>query len=290
MSPARKLPPRPSLEHLKKQAKELLDAVRARDGGALDRFRASAPRGANPKSPRLSDAQYAVAQEYGFATWAKLAGHVRSMESDVDPFTSLSNAVRANNLDAAATTLRRHPELRDRLDEPAPNVSFGGLLIHEATRHQNRAMLDLLLHHGASIDAHSVWWAGGFGVLDVCEPAFARALIERGAFVDAHAAARLGMLDRLDELVTMDPSAVHARGGDGQTPLHVAANLDVARYLVEHGADIDAIDVDHESTPAQYLVREHQDIVRYLVARGCRTDIMLAAASSRSVRAPRATR
>jgi hypothetical protein len=54
--------------------------------------------------------------------------------------------------------------------------------------------------------------------------------------------------------------------------------VDVARYLVEHGADVDALDVDHESTPAQYLVRERPDVVRYLVSCGCRTDILLAAA------------
>src|SRR4051794_792970 len=87
-------------------------------------------------------------------------------ESDLDPFVALSAAVRANDLDAAASLLRRHAELSGRLDEPAPNVPFGGLLIHAATEHRNRAMIDLLLHHGASLDAHSVWWAGGFGVLD----------------------------------------------------------------------------------------------------------------------------
>jgi ankyrin repeat protein len=68
------------------------------------------------------------------------------------------------------------------------------------------------------------------------------------------------------------------RGGDGQTPLHVARSVEVARLLLEHGADVDAIDVDHESTPAQYLVRDRQDVVRYLIERGCRTDVMMAAA------------
>jgi hypothetical protein len=36
--------------------------------------------------------------------------------------------------------------------------------------------------------------------------------------------------------------------------------------------------VDHESTPAQYMIRERQEIVRYLVRRGCHTDILMAAA------------
>jgi hypothetical protein len=36
--------------------------------------------------------------------------------------------------------------------------------------------------------------------------------------------------------------------------------------------------VDHESTPAQYLVRSHPDVARFLVERGAHTDILLAAA------------
>ena len=52
----------------------------------------------------------------------------------------------------------------------------------------------------------------------------------------------------------------------------------MAAFLLDHGADIDARDVDHESTPAQYLVRGRPDVARYLVSRGCSTDILLGAA------------
>jgi len=48
--------------------------------------------------------------------------------------------------------------------------------------------------------------------------------------------------------------------------------------LLEHGANIDALDIDHESTPAQYMLRERQEVARHLVERGCRTDILMAAA------------
>ena len=84
-----------------------------------------------------------------------------------------------------------------------------------------------------------------------------------------------------------DPTVVHARGGDGQTPLHFASTVEVAGFLLANGADIDARDVDHESTPAQYMLRveqkrhyphDRQDVARYLVSRGCRTDILMAAA------------
>jgi ankyrin repeat protein len=86
------------------------------------------------------------------------------------------------------------------------------------------------------------------------------------------------MFDQLRDLISADPSLVNARGGDGQTPLHVASTVDIAAYLLDHGADIDARDIDHESTPAQYLIRDHQDVVRLLVSRGCHTDILMASA------------
>ena len=73
-------------------------------------------------------------------------------------------------------------------------------------------------------------------------------------------------------------ASVHARGGDGQTPLHLAPSVEIARLLLDRGAQIDARDIDHESTPAQYLVRDHPDVARFLVDRGCQTDILMASA------------
>jgi ankyrin repeat protein len=85
-------------------------------------------------------------------------------------------------------------------------------------------------------------------------------------------------MDRLRELVDADASLVHARGGDGQRPLHFASTIEVAEFLLERGAEIDARDVDHESTAAQWMLRDRQDVARYLVGRGCRTDLLMAAA------------
>lgn len=194
------------------------------------------------------------------------------------PFELLSRAVRADDLESAAQILKAHPAVARQLDDAMPGGSFGGTLLSAAVDHQNRAMIDLLLAHGADINQRSHWAPGGFGVLESCQPEFAPWLIERGARVDAHAAARLGMLDRLEALVSADPNVVHARGGDGQTPLHYAANIEIARYLLAHGANVDARDVDHESTPAQWMIRDRQDIARYLVEQGATTDILMAAA------------
>ena len=169
--------------------------------------------------------------------------------------------------------LARYPDLKAKINEPIGGFDSPAIL---AVR--SRAMLDVLLAAGADINAKSRWWAGGFGLLHSASPELCAYAIERGAMVDVHAAARLGMLEKLMELVAAAPKLVHARGGDGQTPLHFASTVEIAKYLLDHGAAIDARDVDHESTPAQWMVRERQDIARYLITRGCKTDILMASA------------
>jgi ankyrin repeat protein len=146
------------------------------------------------------------------------------------------------------------------------------------THVRSRAMLDVLLKAGADINVKSRWWAGGFGLLDCANPELAAYAIKRGAELTVHAAARLGMLEKLKQLVTANPELVHAKGGDGQTPLHFASTVEIAEYLLDHSADIDARDVDHESTPAQYMVRSRPEVARYLIRRNCKTDILMAAA------------
>jgi hypothetical protein len=75
----RTLPPRPNLEHLKKQAKDLLDAHHRKEDDALARIRAALPAFASMnddeigRSPfALHDAQSAIAREYGFKSWSEL--------------------------------------------------------------------------------------------------------------------------------------------------------------------------------------------------------------------------
>jgi hypothetical protein len=58
---SRHLPPHPSLEFLKKEAKTLLQDLQRRDAAA-----------------RLADAQHQLAREYGFASWPKLKAFVET--------------------------------------------------------------------------------------------------------------------------------------------------------------------------------------------------------------------
>ena len=274
--PLRELPLRPNLEHLKNQARTLLQEQLAANPQAGERFSAW---GITPEKAKLADALHVIAREYGFETWPALKLHIAA--GSEDPVEALTAAIKGNDAALVRSVLARHPQLKAQINEPLPNYSFDAPAIIAAVHKENRAMIDALLEAGANINERSRWWAGGYGVLDWASQDLSVYLISRGAFVDIHAAARLGMIDRVRELLAADPQLVNARGGDGQLPLHYASNVEIATLLLEHGAAIDARDIDHESTAAQYMVCSwpaRHDVARLLIARGAQTDILMASA------------
>jgi hypothetical protein len=83
--PVRPLPPKPDLDHLKYQAKDLLRDQALRDLAAAQRIREFHPRFARANDAeifdahlRLSDAQLVIARESGFPSWARLRRHIAS--------------------------------------------------------------------------------------------------------------------------------------------------------------------------------------------------------------------
>jgi hypothetical protein len=85
---SRELPPRPSLEHLKKQAKDRLEVLLQ----------------SNPTA-QLADAQHDVARDYGFASWPKLNAHVERMMNDAP----LREHPFAGSWTANVTRSKQHP-------------------------------------------------------------------------------------------------------------------------------------------------------------------------------------
>ncbi len=254
------LPPRPHLNWLRNRARERLEALRAADPSA-----------------KLADTLRAVADDYGFPSW-------RALKAEVDARTGAPAAVMArfkaavSGGDAAGLSALLAAEPVARSSVNAPVFAFDSRPVHEARRHP--AVVDVLLTHGADLNLRSAWWAGGFGILDGADPATADFLISRGATVDIFAAAHLDRFDRVGQLLDADPSLVHARGGDGGRPLHFAASVAMVDLLLDRGAEIDARDVDHEGTAAQWHLRPGQslDRVRRLVAAGAAVDVFMAAA------------
>ena len=182
-------------------------------------------------------------------------------------------AVQEGDADGLKALFARHPELRSKVNEPW--FSFDAPALVHAAGGGHRAMIDALLDNGADINLRSRWWAGGTSPLQAVSvpmlsynPDLAAYLIERGAVVDTLAAAGLNMPEKLAALVEADPEVVHAQGTDGMTPLHLAATPEVARFLVDHGADINARDLDHHGTPAQWNVGGSEAVAAILRRHG----------------------
>lgn len=152
------------------------------------------------------------------------------------PVDALQDAIKANDAAAVARVLEAHPALKARIDEPTPGDAFGQTALLAALQHENREMVDVLLRAGANINQKSHWWAGGFHVLDDGwrTPWMASFLIGRGAVPEIHHAVRLGMLEEVRRMLSEDPGLVHARGGDGQTPLHFAQTVEMAEFPSGH--------------------------------------------------------
>ena len=127
----KRIPARPDMGHLKKQAKQLLAAYRAGSAQAMEQLRAHLPaaRGRTDEALaamdlRLHDAQSAVAREHGFASWSELSGYVEACQRlAADPETSrLHWLALVYAGDVAGGTHRAQPALARRLLDERPEL------------------------------------------------------------------------------------------------------------------------------------------------------------------------
>jgi len=274
----RTLPARPDLEQQKTLAKELLRAYRAGDRDAIARMRDALP---DKPELTLTDAQYALAREYGFASWRELKDRIEQLTAERrPPIERFKYAVQHGDAAAVRALVREHADVRASLN--APIFAFDAPALLQASD-DHPDVVDALIEAGADPNRRSDWWAGSFHALHVVRGAAAERLLAAGAVPDACAAANLDRPDLLRAMLAEEPSRVHERGGDGQTPLHFARSRQVADLLLDAGAEIDARDVDHRSTPAQWMIGDgagsaRWELARHLVERGASVDIFLAAA------------
>jgi hypothetical protein len=202
-----------------------------------------------------------------------------------EAIAEIEEALRNDDAARVRTLLQLHPELQARINDPV--APFDAPVI---TCVRSREMLDALLDGAPIVNAKSRWWAGGFGLLHtacagaggVCDRSVARSWM----FTLRRALAR--WLD----CGTSSPQTLTwcMRVAVTVKRRSFCEDVEVAEFLLEHGADIDARDVDHESTPAQYMVGDRQEVARYLVQRGCKTDILLGGGARRCGSRPQASR
>ena len=98
------LPPKPNLEQLKKQAKDLLKAHQNGDNsvcetfGLVHRFADATAREILDSSVSLQEAQFALALAYGYKDWSALKAYVESTETERGSIKAESNATISEGL------------------------------------------------------------------------------------------------------------------------------------------------------------------------------------------------
>jgi ankyrin repeat protein len=272
----RTLPARPDLDQQKKLAKDLLRSFRANSPDAIARVRAELP---DKGAIALADAQFVLAREYGFASWRELKERIELLAAErLPPIERFKKALRDDDVKALRRVLEQHADVRAAINEPI--MGFDSPPLVGAS---DVAIVDVLLEFGADPNRRSSWWAGGFHPLHGARPQVAERLLAAGAVPDACAAARLDRPDLLARMLAEEPARVHERGGDGKMPLHFASSRRIVDLLLNAGADLDARDIDHRSTAAEWMLGDdpdeaRPDLAKYLVERGASADIFLAAA------------
>ena len=99
---ARELPSRPNLDQYRKQAKDLLKSYKLGEADVLTRVTQHHPefRKVTSRAFHLSDAQWVIAREHGFESWAKFADHIgRTAAQNSEPTRSLANSIFTIDLD-----------------------------------------------------------------------------------------------------------------------------------------------------------------------------------------------
>ena len=196
------------------------------------------------------------------------------------PIERFRISVQEGDARSVRDVLEKHADARAAINTPI--FAFDSPALVAVGDHPD--VVDVLLEFGADPNRKSEWWAGGFHPLHVATPRIAERLLAAGAIPDACAAAHLDRADLLARLLEEEPSRVHERGGDGKTPLHFARTRRIADLLLDAGADIDARDIDHRSTAAEWMIgtegpdQTRSELAKYLVERGASADIFLCAA------------
>ena len=130
----KKLPARPNLDHLRRQAKTLLVALQARETNAVSTILKHLPAAKGMradqvvKTPfRLADAQSAIARQSGFASWPHLARHVEQLRSLEGNWTFARLEI--DGAEMPATTLQASRLLidGDRFRTESPEAVYEGI-------------------------------------------------------------------------------------------------------------------------------------------------------------------
>ncbi len=250
--PAKQFPSKPDLNHLKYQAKDLLKGHAAQDRGVAQRLREFNPRfrGATDAeifaaALRLSEAQFTIAREYGFKSWARLKAHVDSPE--LASRLKLRHHERIENAE-----FRRAVELLDAGDA-------AGLREH-------------LKQHPKLVLQHVEFESGNYFHSPALLEFIAENPIRHGSLPKNIVEVAQVILDAGPDQASRDVTL--ALVATGSVPYECGVQLPLINLLCDYGADPDS--AMHAAALHGYF-----QTVKALIARGARIDLPTAAVLDR---------
>ncbi|MCU1292546.1 MAG: Ankyrin [Bryobacterales bacterium] len=252
----RRLPQQPSLEQLRKQAKDLLDQYRSGHPEAIAEVH-HFERHPEPSKFALNDAQRVLARAYGYESWPKLKAFV-----DGANVAALAEAVKTGDLAQVRVLLNTRPELVG-MDMAGSNEHRA---LHYAVLRRDAAMVKLLMEAGA--DARKGIWPhrDATSALTIARD---RDYMEIVAVIEEEERLRREELscpnatvspvqDQINaaisdgdggtaiRLLETDGSLIRACDRDGRTPLHVAAqgtDEELVIWLLDRRAKVNQPDI-----------------------------------------------
>jgi ankyrin repeat protein len=257
MSPS--LPPRPSLEWLRKTAKDRLSQLRSTHPGA-----------------KLADAQLGLAREYGFSSWRKLKALVEQKAAQPLPPTAepiiatFLERVGTGRIDDVRAMLTAAPALVNAI---GPHPFWGGRpqALHLAIEGGRRDLFDLLLEHGADVngvnDQYDLWSPLMLSI-NRDRNEMRDELLRRGARVGLFEALMLADDSPVEELLSA--GVLPDVAPNGGSILAFARTPRAIDLLIALGAKTDAKD-RWGSTPMDAMSRlgsRGQALVDHLIAHG----------------------
>jgi len=135
--PVRRLPVRPDLEQIHRQAKELLRAIHGRDASAIAELREHHPESTDASTAKLADAQLVLARTYGASSWTRLVHAVR-----------LAEAIRRDDLEGVRELIPQNAALIHEHVLIRTDSNWGPPMTYAANLGRDR-LIRLLHDHGA---------------------------------------------------------------------------------------------------------------------------------------------
>ena len=135
--PVRRLPVRPDLEQLQRQAKEFLRDIHAGDANAIAELREIHPDSIDPAAAKLADAQLVLARSYGASSWTRLVHAVQ-----------LADAIWRDDLDRVRALITRNAALIQEQVLTGTDSNWGPPMTFAANLGRDR-IIRLLYDHGA---------------------------------------------------------------------------------------------------------------------------------------------